>query len=74
MISVQLPPEIEQHVRAVAAHEQRDVQEVAKDLLRELFRAEAKRAFDRELRENLAAGLAGDVVSEEELFASLGDE
>jgi hypothetical protein len=71
---ISIPEEFEQQLRAIAAHEQRDVQEVAKDLIRDGLKAAAKRAFDRELRQNIAAGLAGDVVSEEELFASLGDE
>ena len=71
---MQIPPEIEASVRGLAADSHRDVQEVYEEILRDGLKAARKRAFDRELRENIAAGLAGDVVSEEESLARLGDE
>lgn len=74
MISVQLPPEVEQQVRAVAEREQRDPQEVAKELLRDAAALARRRAFNEGLKRSLAQGLAGETVSEEELFADLDEE
>ena len=69
MISVQLPPEVEASVRALAESSHRDVQSLIRDWVVDRLAAERKRAFDQELRKSLEVGLAGDVISDEESLA-----
>lgn len=71
--TLHLPPELEAHVRALAEDTKREMQAVYEEILHDGLATARKRAFDRQLRENYEAGLRGDVVSEEESLARVGE-
>jgi predicted transcriptional regulator len=69
--NVELPPEIEAGVRALAEESHRDVHAILVELIRDGLKAARKRMFDRDLLENNEAIERGEYVTEDESLARI---